>query len=630
MAELYRSRPWTYGDRLSTHLEQYLPEEYIVLPSTTVFERTLDALLVGPQGLFVLHCKGWEGEVEPARQGPWRERLDGGREIQHRNPAVEVQQATKALRAFLADEFPSLRLAIHHLLVLTNPAVQMRRQDTTDPPTVMMSAVTDAVVGTAMPGDEPELDPETREVLAQALSERRLALSQKAAAPFLMGPKRRLRPGRAVWTVRSAIAYLDRHPEEGVSRLLDGSLATWLSEQGAPHVARLARDAVLRADLEPRDTLERFLIDTGLVPPPRLLVRPHRLNMGYVLPEQSSTRVLQLRKGWGRGHLFGSIGCGAPWLRVQPAWFSGGPVRVTVTATAHELPVGGKPAQDSILVHSSAAPEPTEVPVHLRVVGAPSRLARGLLRPLAGMAAASLVGIMLGWALGRWGIPAPSVLTAQTTPALPSSVVWVGLLGLPSALLGWIRGRSQPASWPSVYAIGRWGLDVLTWGAFIAVLAAGGRWAWLRFDTRLTGQILDSRGLTLLLLSLGSALLPACLVPASSGATSAGAATDDADHVVARRTRPAVLSVALAAFLVAAIHMLGPGGRVDLGQAGPAASRWAQQQWVRWERALGEKVEQVYIRLYDRRAPLQATPTPQLVGTPAARQPGAEPLEREK
>jgi len=173
-------------------------------------------------------------------------------------------------------------------------------------------------------------------------------------------------------------------------------------------------------------------------------------------------------------------------------------------------------------------------------------------------------------------------------------------------------------------------LSVLMWGTIIALFTIGGRWAWLRLDSRLAGQVPDSRGLALVLLSFASALLPAGLAPVSTGVSPVSTEPDSEERPSATGWRPGVLSLVLAGTLVAGMHLVGPAGTVDLGHTVSAATRWTQQHWLRLETAISDKVDQFYIRLYDRRAPLQATPTPQPAGAPAARQPGAETRQGER
>jgi len=138
MAKLSAADPWASGDQLATRLQEELPDEYFIVADPPAAHRVLDALVIGPQGLFVLHCIGWEGEIQPARRGPWLERPAEGRELRHPNPSHKAQKASQVLKAFLRDEFPSLRPAIHHLLILTSPDVRLAGSGQTRPPCVSM------------------------------------------------------------------------------------------------------------------------------------------------------------------------------------------------------------------------------------------------------------------------------------------------------------------------------------------------------------------------------------------------------------------------------------------------------------------------------------------------------------
>ncbi|MCC7352944.1 MAG: NERD domain-containing protein [Anaerolineae bacterium] len=114
MAELLVANGWSTPDSLAMHLQEALPDEYIVVADPIIHRLALSTVVVGPQGLFVLHTKDWYGEIRPARQGPWRERLESGLEIRHPNPEEEARQAGDALRTFLRDEFPSLHPQVSH------------------------------------------------------------------------------------------------------------------------------------------------------------------------------------------------------------------------------------------------------------------------------------------------------------------------------------------------------------------------------------------------------------------------------------------------------------------------------------------------------------------------------------
>src|SRR4030042_3030507 len=109
MAQLLSVKGWSATHSLGLHLREALTDDYYVVCEPVVRGHPLDAVVVGPQGLFVLHTREWEGMIRPAQRGPWRERLESGSVLSHPNPGREAHEATKALHAFLHDDSPSLR-----------------------------------------------------------------------------------------------------------------------------------------------------------------------------------------------------------------------------------------------------------------------------------------------------------------------------------------------------------------------------------------------------------------------------------------------------------------------------------------------------------------------------------------
>ena len=180
--------------------------------------------------------------MHAARRGPWRERPGGEREVHHPNPAKEVQAARQALRTFLRDEFTSLDPMICHLLVLTSPGARLAGSGETDPPVVSLDTAAQAIISTALPLDRSPLDLEPLELLSTALCDRGLTASQRAEEPFVFRSGGIFGSDKKVWTIRAAGRHMDRHPEDGVFHLRNGTLAQRLSEHGdiylSPVVAR--------------------------------------------------------------------------------------------------------------------------------------------------------------------------------------------------------------------------------------------------------------------------------------------------------------------------------------------------------------------------------------------------------
>ncbi len=339
-------------------LAEGLPDDYIVVERPTVQGRVLDTVIFGPQGLVVLHIRDWAGEIEPSRHGDWHVRLPSGERLSQANPARDAAGAEAALRAFFRDEFPGVTPAIHQTLVLTDPDAAVVGEPPPGLPVVMLAGLVGAIESLAPPPAGGLPDPAQRETLAIALRERRLTVSQRAREPFVFRAGGVFGSGKKVWTVRQAVAHMDAHPEDGVYHLQNDTFAQWLEAQGAPHLATLARAALRGRESDPRAAVERFLIGTGLVARPVLEVRPSPVNLGCVVAGEKSSARIHVRKGRGRGYLFGRLSSGAAWLRVEPHEFSGRPLAATVIADSAGLPIQQAPSQAELLVESSASEAP--------------------------------------------------------------------------------------------------------------------------------------------------------------------------------------------------------------------------------------------------------------------------------
>ncbi len=163
------------------------------------------------------------------------------------------------------------------------------------------------------------LDGQERETVAQALRERRLTATQRASEPFVFRSGGLFGSGKKVWTVQAAVRHMDRHPDDGVYHLHNGTLARWLSEEGAEHLADLAREVMRQPEREPRINLERFLIGSGLVQTaPALAAAQAASTWATSCPGELGASGCSARKGRGRGYLFGGVRTSEPWLRVDP------------------------------------------------------------------------------------------------------------------------------------------------------------------------------------------------------------------------------------------------------------------------------------------------------------------------
>lgn len=615
MAELLLVDEWADPGSLALHLREALPDVYWLVVGPTVQRQSLDAVVVGPRGLVVVRVKDWTGEVRPARRGPWSERLATGEEVRHPNAAEEAGRQMAALRTFLRDEFPTLQPEVQHLLVLTHPEARMINTEGFEPLAVGQEDAADAILSMGSLADGAWADEEEREALALALRNRRLTASQRAAEPFVFRSGGLFGSGKKVWTVRAAVRHMDRHPEDGIFHLRNGTLARWLSEQGAEHLAELAGEVMHRQRSDPRVPLEAFLLGTGLVRRPRIAVQPRRLNLGCVLSGEACSGRLRVKKGWGRGYLFGAVRTSEPWLRVEPRSFAGGALEAVVSADTEALPISRKPWQAEILVESSASEEAIGTPVRVRVMGMPSRFNRAVLRPLAGAAVAGVLGAGLGWALGQWGVgPLDSSALAPVSGALAAPwLSWplalAALVGLFWAVLGGIRGLLQPPAWPVSYALGRWLVRTLAWAVALTLLAVAGYWAWGRLAPGPGTGSSGPRAISIVLLPPALAILPAVVGEIGSARQVRDTAARAPERSWLRPLLLAALGVALVLVLVAGALAVGPvWDQASADGTLSSAEGWAVEQWTRLEAGVDDLADQLVLRYYDRRAPPRVTP----------------------
>ena len=610
MAELLADKGSDLPDSLGVYLRKALPDEYTVVCGPIVRGRQLGAVVVGPEGLVVLHAKDWEGEIRPSQNRVWQERLASGRVVSHANPAREVHSATKALRAFLRDEFPSLHPMIHHFVVFTKPGVKLVAHEGTDPPCTTTDDLPKEILALGPAPEKVSLASETREALAPALLDRRLTATQRAREPFIFRSSEPLGIGKKAWTIRQLIKHVDRHPADGVHHLRNGTLERWFEDQGAKHLATLAREVMRRSEKDPRVSLENFLLRTGLVRRPRLVIVPRRVEMARVLSGERVTRRLRMRKGRGRGHLFGTLQPSDPWVRVDPDTFSGS-LDAIVSVDTGSLLIRRKPYHARILVDSSASDRPVAVPVVVRIASMPPALSRYLLRPLAGLIAAGLVGVLVGSSPGGVGIDAPHWVAGLIGPPISSGAAWAALIGLFWSLLGMIRGFCQHPAWSMAYAMGRWFLKTFVWGAVLSFLPAAGLWFAGRFYADLGVDIPETVHASIIFFGVALAALPSTAGEIWSARAREGPADASSTGRTFRRALWGAIGIALIFVVSAGIGLVGP--RWDwhgLDTRVASASQWVGERWTRWEASLNHWVDQLYVRYYDRSAQSRFEPTP--------------------
>jgi len=422
MAEFLAVGGWAAPGSVGVYLRQALPDDYTVVADPVVWRHSFDAVVVGPDGITILDAAD--------------------------RPATDGREAIQCLRQFMADEFPKLAPPIRHYRALPSIEDDFPVWKAVEAAGMKQEPLAETIAGEIAPGARAWADADAREAVAVALRDHMLTASQRATKPFVF------RGGRKVWTIKDAVRHMDGHPADGIHHLRNGTLAAWLAEEGAGRLATLARESVLGTKTDQRAALETFLLGTGLVQAARLWTWPRVVDLGYLLEGESGARVLRLRKGRGRGYLFGELSAVEPWLSVEPLSFRGGPVEAVVSAATDRLAISPQPYHAEVHVNLHGAGEPTAVPVRLRVVALPALLSRRLFRPLAGLTLAFFVGAALGrlWELA--GIRVPGALSSFRPLGFTSP--WGALVGLVWAIFGLIRGIWQPRAWPTRYAAGWW------------------------------------------------------------------------------------------------------------------------------------------------------------------------------
>ncbi len=432
-------------------------------------------------------------------------------------------------------------------------------------------------------------------------------VSHKTTEPFIFRSGGFFGVGRKAWSIRAAVRHMDRYPNDGIYHLEDGTLAEWLQDQNADDLAELAREVVRERGIDPRAELETFLIGTGLVRRPRLVLKPRQLGILYILVGQASERQLRIRKGRGRGYLFGNLHSNDHWLRIEPAQFGGKATETLVNVNTASLPISDKPHEAEIAVESSASADPIMVPVRFKVVGMPSPLERWITRPAIGLGLAGIFGATLGTLLGLSGMAIPGWLPglSELSPAL----AWALVVGVFWGILGGIRGLVQPLAWPVLYANRRCLIRLLIWLASISLIGLVLLWAW--------GQIpglgktpFGASPATLLLLALCFAILPASLGEIWNARSTRGVILIPTQQPLIRPGFLILTVVLFSLFAIGAVRIAAPVvEQIDIEEATGTAQTWLETRWQQLDHQINAWIDDASIRYYDQRAPSR-TPTP--------------------
>jgi len=597
---------------ISAYLRETLPDDFTVVAAPVVGHCALDAIIVGPGGLTLIAAEDTRAAVE------------------------HEQVATAALGTFLNDVFPGLQPPVHYLDALRDSAVGPPSWSSVE---VAGGGMPENLVGAVVriqAAAGPILSTaDVRNKVAMALRERRFTVSQRATQPFVFRRSGLLGVRSSAWTIGDAVKLMDRYPQDGIYHLYNGTLESWLTEQGATDLAELTRVAMEKARADRRKALEIFLSGTGLVARPRLVVRPKVLDMGYAVTGESIVGHIRVSRDGGRGYLFGTVKSGGQWLRVWPDEFAGGPVDLTVTADTLPLPIRAEPYEGHILVDCNAANEPVLLPVRVRVEPKPTRLNRFLFRPFVGL----LLGLMLGVLIGLlWAQVAPE-LPAALTAALRvgSAPVWLLAVIALWTLAGLVRGLLQPLPWSALHAARGWLIRLALW-APILVLAGFGLAVWwqngfgapgagtglFRAQAALAGLILATVPATAFSLRRHPAPVvvpPARLLYFAPDEPSSGAAPSWVRQHARGIAWSAVGSVTVVLMLIFAPRLAHTEWTEVRSQAPvTAALSRIETGWGKLTTGANDLLDWFYLRYYDRRVPLPPTAGPTIVpqGTPIA------------
>jgi hypothetical protein len=598
VAEFLATGGFAEPGSVAAYLRDALPDDYTVVADPIVCRCPVDAVVVGPAGLTVLQAGAGE-----SRQGAAR--APGA--------AVQARKAQDAVRTFMRDEFPALAPAIRYVRAARDPDAQLLLWRAVEATGAREEPLAETITTESSGDGSGWADEATRETVAVALRDRQLTASVRTVKPFVF------RSGAKAWSIRDAVHHMDRRPSDGIYHLRNGTLATWLREEGAPHLAKLAQESVLQTTTDARVALETFLIGTGLVARPRLAFRPAVVDLGYILDGDSAARVLRLRRGRGRGYLFGELTTSDAWLHVEPLTFIRGPVEAVVSAQSEPLSISAEPYHAVVLIHSSAGEGPAEVPVRLRVVAYPLAIVRIILRPLLGLLVAGAAGGAIGWLWGAAAIPMPGPRSVTDLLTFGNFVSpWIAVLGAFWAIFGLIRGIFQPRAWPTAYALGRWLARAAGWGLVLAAIAVALTWCW-RVGLGAGATLHDRAYAWAALFGVAISILPSALTETVTAQQAA-----DPRIVKGRRSRRrlallGIAAVAIVLFLLLAPRTISPAlQRLEAQGTFTSAQDWVQNSWNRVNEAANGLLDRLYLGYYDRRAPLKPTPAPSPTRKPAS------------
>ena len=599
-------------DSLVDELRAALPPECHIVSNVIIRRHPFDIIVICPQGLLVvLYIKEWGGVIHPAFEGDWKRILPSGEEEVIPNPGDEVDHSAATLTSFLEEKFPDLHPLIDHVLVLANPTAEVAKTDVTWPQIATPETLGAILASMNRSAAFEPLDPKVYRKLVDALQAHPPVSVRQKSRPFIFRRGHVLGSGHKVYTVQEAIQHMDQHPDDGILHLRNGTLAQWFTELGERDLARLVQEVTREPSSDPRAQLETFLLRTGMVERPRLVTEPAAVDLGPVLIGQQVKAQLRLRKGRGRGYLFGRLRSSQPFLRIDPLTFSGAPQDVSLVLDTQALPITDRPQEAAILVDSSAGEEPIPVPVRFWVMGLPTPLTRFLLRPLASMLLVGLAGLGIGLGLAASGAPQlawPDPLQSWMA-FLPAAFQsgWPLLLALLGGGVGLWHGLVQPVAWPVQYAARRWLIATARWWGILTVLALVALLSWQRYQV---GEALSpSQLIQALLFSLAGALLLGSVANIRRG-RSAQRGEPPPIRPLRRQALGLAAAAAVILLLVASLQRIPALEQTaQIDQTVETVQVTATERMSQWEASLNQMTDQLLLRYYDRRAPSRSVST---------------------
>lgn len=245
-------------------------------------------------------------------------------------------------------------------------------------------------------------------------------LSGEVKAPFVF-PN-----GQQARTPREVARLCDRQWNAAKKLLFDGDFEHWLRQ--SLFRSDLANQAakIMQAGGDQDEGLETFLhaVDPSL-PYPKLQLKPQRLHLGRLAPDEETEHTLRVRNRSGRGILEGAIKVDptAPWLTVPGHFKNSGDVKVTIDA---------KSLQEGTQLKTNLK---FKTPYEEQVVRVKGRVAFPLLRALMRIGLALFIGVLVGGGLAFLGMNTPG-----------ESLTYAGI-GVGSLAFVFWRVRRKKKSW---------------------------------------------------------------------------------------------------------------------------------------------------------------------------------------